>query len=200
MATTKNNKKSLTQLDLLMEYFQKNPNRDIPHPEIVDWATNEWTKRTSGIFRDPDRGIRRLHQDGYLIKVKKRVYRYDPDAVKQKDLEDFPAGQKAEILKRDNYKCIICGRSEKDGVELRVDHIKPKDRGGKATVANGVTLCSQHDFMKENSDLTETAKRMFICLYELAKEENYEEIQDFCADVLQIYEDHDINGHIEWIK
>ena len=76
---------------------------------------------------------------------------------------------KAEILRRDNYKCIICGRSEKDGVELRVDHIKPKDRGAKITVANGVTLCSQHDFMKENSDLTETAKRMFICLYELAK-------------------------------
>ena len=122
------------------------------------------------------------------------------DAVNQKDFEDFPAGQKAEILRRDNYKCVICGRSEKDGVELRVDHIKPKDRGAKTTVANGVTLCSQHDFMKENSDFTETAKMMFIRLYELAKEENYEEIQNFCADVLQIYEDHDINVHIEWVR
>ena len=73
MANMKNNKDLQTQLELLMEYFQKNPNRDIHHPEIVDWATNEWKKRTGSVFRDPDRGIRKLHQDGYLIKVKKGV-------------------------------------------------------------------------------------------------------------------------------
>jgi hypothetical protein len=62
-----------------MEYFKKNPNKDIPHPEIVDWATKEWLKRSGKVFRDPDRGIRRLSQDGLLIKVAKGVYRYDPD-------------------------------------------------------------------------------------------------------------------------
>ncbi len=39
---------------------------------------------------------------------------------------------------------------------------------------------------------------MFIRLYELSKIENNKMFQDFCADVLQTYEDHDINGHIEW--
>ena len=101
--------KKQSQLDLLMEYFKKNPNRDIPHPEIVDWATSEWTKRTGKIFRDPDRGIRLLHQKGYLIKVKKGVYHYNPDVVNRRQLEDFTASQKEEILKRDQYKCVICG-------------------------------------------------------------------------------------------
>jgi hypothetical protein len=198
MTKKQNRKKSQTQLDLLMEFFKNNPNRDIPHPEVVDWATSEWKKCTGTVFRDPDRGIRRLHQDGYLIKVKKGVYRYDPKAVVKRELEDFTAEQKEKILKRDKYKCVICGRGRKEGVELHVDHIKPKDLGGKATIDNGQTLCSQHNFIKKNLKQTETGKKMFIRLYELAKKERNKELQDFCADILQTYEDHNINGHIEW--
>ena len=50
-----------------MEFFQQNPERDIKHPEIVDWATAEFLKRTGKVFRDPDRGIRKMHQEGYLV-------------------------------------------------------------------------------------------------------------------------------------
>ena len=69
--------KKFTQLDLLLEFFKNHPNRNITHPEIVDWSTKEWEKRTGNVFRDPDRGIRSLHQKGYLIKVRKGVYRYE---------------------------------------------------------------------------------------------------------------------------
>ncbi len=67
---------STSQFGLLMEYFKKNPNRDIRHPEIVDWATTEYARRTGKVFRDPDRGIRSLHQSGFLQKIAKGVYRY----------------------------------------------------------------------------------------------------------------------------
>ena len=200
MAKKKNSKKTPTQLELLMEYFKNHPHQDISHPEVVDWATSEWKKRTSEVFRDPDRGIRRLHQEGFLVKVRKGVYCYRPDQVKQKNIEDFSVAQKAKILKRDGYTCVICGRGKKDGVELHVDHIKPKDFGGKATITNGQTLCAQHNFIKKNLKQTETGKKMFIRLYELAKREKNRALQDFCADVLQTYEDHDINCHIEWKK
>lgn len=193
-------KKNITQLDLLMEFYKENPDRDISHPEIVDWATSEYMQRTGKVFRDPDRSIRLLHQNGYLIKVEKGVYRYNPDAVQQRELENFSVAQKAEILERDSYKCVICGRGEKEGVELHVDHIRPKDSGGRATVENGQTLCAQHNFLKKNLKQTETGKKMFIRLYNLAKEENNNMLQDFCAKILQTYEDYDINGHIEWKK
>ncbi len=75
--------KKLSQLDLLLEFFKKNPNKNISHPQVVDWATNEWKKKTNKVFRDPDRGIRSLHQKGYLVKVKKGVYRYTPNLIKK---------------------------------------------------------------------------------------------------------------------
>lgn len=56
------NKKQISQLDLIMEFFKANPKRDISHPEVVDWVSVEWQKRTGKVFRDPDRGIRSLHQ------------------------------------------------------------------------------------------------------------------------------------------
>jgi hypothetical protein len=187
-----------SQLDLLMEYFRKNPRRDISHPEIVDWATAEYLKRTGRVFRDPDRGIRLLSQRGILIKVAKGVYRYDPDLASKKDFEDFTQEQREAILKRDGYRCVVCGRGAMDGVELQVDHIKPKDLGGKATIDNGETLCAQHNFQKKNLGQTELGKKMFIRFYELAKKMGDKKLIDFCTQILEVYERNGVDGHIRW--
>ncbi len=191
---------NITQKELLMEFFENNPNRDVEHPEVVDWVTEEYKKRTGQIFRDPDRGIRQLSQSGFLQKVKKGVYRYDPKLVKKRDLEDFTPFQKNAILKRDNYKCVICGKGKAEGVELHVDHIKPKDLGGKAKIENGQTLCSQHNFLKKNLKQTETGKKMFIRLYDLSKKEGNNELLYFCTRILEVYEENNINGHIIWTR
>jgi hypothetical protein len=186
--------------DLIMEYFRKNPRREIKHPEIVDWVVAEYKKLTGNVFRDPDRAIRMLSQQGMLIKIKKGVYKYDPDFIKDRKLKDFTLEQKETIFKRDGYKCVVCGRGQKDGVEIHADHIKPRDLGGKSTVENGQTLCAQHNFQKKNYKQTETGKKMFIRLYELAKKSNDKKLQKFCSDILCVYEDHDINCHIVWKK
>jgi len=190
----------ISQMDLVKEFFIKNPNRDIKHPEVVDWVVAEWKKRTGEVFRDPDRAIRSLSQKGFLIKIAKGVYKYDPKLVVNRELEDFTPEQKAIILKRDNYRCVICGRGREDGVELQIDHIKPKDLGGKATIENGQTLCAQHNFKKKNYKQTETGKKMFIRLYELAKSINDTETQSFCSQILEVFEKNNVNGHIEWKK
>lgn len=104
------------------------------------------------------------------------------------------------ILERDGYKCVICGRGTKDGVELQVDHIKPKYLGGQSTIENGQTLCAQHNFIKKTLKQTETGKKMFIRLYELAKKEKNQELLKFCIDILKTYEEHKINSHIVWKK
>ena len=198
MAENKKSKEDRSQLDLLMEYFKARPNKDVPHPEIVDWATAEWKSRTGAVFRDPDRGIRKLHQDGFLIKVRKGTYRYERGAVKQRELWDFTLAQKEAIMKRDGYRCVVCGRGLKDGVELQVDHIRSKDTGGKAEIENGETLCAQHNFQKKNYKQTESGKRFFIRLYELAKAKGDKGLQEFCAQILEVYEKNNVNGHIVW--
>lgn len=35
----------MTQLDLIKEYLKKYPNKDIHHPEVVGWATEQWKKK-----------------------------------------------------------------------------------------------------------------------------------------------------------
>src|SRR3990170_3820281 len=123
-AVDDSNENSESQLDLIMEYFKKNPNRDIKHPEIVD--------------------------------------------------------------------CVVCGRGVADGVEIQVDHIKPKDQGGKAEIINGETLCAQHNFQKKNYKQTESGKRFFIRLYEAAKINNDTAMQDFCRQILEVYEKNNV--------
>src|SRR3989344_14880 len=96
----KNNSKknNHVQKDLIIEFFEKNPNRDIKHPEVVDWVVAIYKKRTGNVFRDPDRAIRQLAQSGFLIKIAKGVYKYDPKKVQRRELYDFSAAQKKTIL------------------------------------------------------------------------------------------------------
>ena len=103
----------MTQKELVLNYFKKHPNKDIKHPEIVDWVVREWKKLNGDIFRDPDRQIRSLKDEGLLIKVSKGVYRYDTNFIKNKEFQNFTSKQKKVILARDGYKCVICGKSEK---------------------------------------------------------------------------------------
>lgn len=55
-----------------------------------------------------------------------------------------------DVLKRDNYRCKICGRGSKDGVKLHVDHIIPVSKGGKTEMNNLQTLCSDCNIGKSN--------------------------------------------------
>lgn len=192
--------KKTTQRALILEYFKSNPNRDIEHPEIVDWLTKTYKKRAGEVFRDPDRGIRQLAQQGYLIKVKKGVYRYEPQNIKERSLSDFTLRQKKAVLKRDSYKCVQCGMGKKEGVELHIDHIIPRDFGGKAIIDNAQVLCSRCNFLKKNLKQTESGKKMFVRMYKMAKRENNEKILKFTKDLLEIYEKYNVNGHIKWEK
>ena len=48
-----------------------------------------------------------------------------------------------DILKRDGYKCQICGLAANDGVRLEIDHIYPVSKGGKTENSNLQTLCER---------------------------------------------------------
>lgn len=45
------------------------------------------------------------------------------------------------IMERDGFRCCVCGRSARSGVELEVDHIIPIARGGSSDDSNLQTLC-----------------------------------------------------------
>lgn len=55
-----------------------------------------------------------------------------------------------DVLRRDGFKCVRCGRGSADGVKLHVDHIVPVSRGGKSTMDNLQTLCEDCNCGKGN--------------------------------------------------
>lgn len=183
--------------DLIIEYFRRHPRQDLSHGPVVDWVTKQYLKEHDKPPRDPWRAIRKLHQEGTLVKVRKGVYRYEPDHIKGAKLFDFPANIKAAIFKRDNYRCVVCGRGRAEGVELCADHIKPKDKGGDNSVGNGQTLCMEHNLLKKNYSQTEAGKRYFMRIYEQAVAKGDQNMIRFCKDVFDVYDKHKINGHIK---
>jgi hypothetical protein len=183
--------------DLILDYFQKHPNEDIKHGPVVDWVTEQYLRDNPEPPRDPWRAIRKLHQEGKLIKVRKGVYRYDPEQIKEIELYDFPPDIKEEIFERDHYRCIVCGRGKADGIELCAEHIKPKDKGGDNSIDNGQTLCTEHNLIKKNYSQTEAGKRYFIKIYQQAVANHDDRMVKFCKDVFDVYNKYKINGQIE---
>lgn len=59
----------MTISQLVMEYFKKYPKEEIKHGPIVDAVTKKWLKTHREPPRDPWRAIRKLHENGVLIKV-----------------------------------------------------------------------------------------------------------------------------------
>lgn len=51
------------------------------------------------------------------------------------------------IFKRDNYKCLKCGKSEK----LQLDHINPISKGGENKISNLQTLCNSCNSIKRDT-------------------------------------------------
>lgn len=189
--------KRITIRELIIEYFKEHPIEDLPHGPVVDYVEAKYRKGYKKKPRDTWREIRRLHQEGFLIKVKKGIYRYDPEAIIKKELFAFSDEIKEEIFKRDNYKCVVCGRGINEGLEIHADHIILFNKGGDNSVNNGQTLCSEHNLLKKTYSQTEFGKKLIIKLYKEAKRNNDEKMIKFCEAIFDVYNHFKINGHIK---
>lgn len=189
--------KKKTISDLVMEYFKSHPKEEIPHGPVVDWVEEQYLKLFNKKPRDTWRAIRKLHQEGFLIKVKKGRYKYDPDAIEVKNLYEFSPELKQAIFKRDGYRCVVCGRGREDGVEIHADHKIPIDKGGTNTLENGQTLCSEHNLLKKSYSQTEFGKRFIIRLYYEALECGDEKMVNFCREIFDVYDRYSVDKHIK---
>lgn len=60
-------------------------------------------------------------------------------------------GLRFQVMKRDNYRCQMCGVSAKDGAMLEIDHIVPVSKGGHNSFENLQVLCSECNSGKSNN-------------------------------------------------
>ena len=65
----------------------------------------------------------------------------------------IPPRVRFEILRRDSYRCQLCGRSASDGIRLHIDHKHAASRGGTNTLENLWTLCEPCNLGKSDLSL-----------------------------------------------
>jgi hypothetical protein len=51
-------------------------------------------------------------------------------------------GRRRSVIERDRGRCLLCGRTEADGVTLTVHHVRAHSRGGETTARNLICLCA----------------------------------------------------------
>lgn len=62
---------------------------------------------------------------------------------------------RVQVLARDKYRCLMCGRSTKDEVSLEVDHVVAVTQGGTDELSNLATLCRDCNAGKSNYHFTD---------------------------------------------
>lgn len=85
----------------------------------------------------------------------RKALEYHYDAEKYGKSNGVAIGARFDVLRRDKYKCRICGRSAKDGVSLEVDHIIPRSFGGGDEPGNLQTTCFDCNRGRSNKRLFE---------------------------------------------
>ena len=80
-----------------------------------------------------------------LIKSKQtREFRIKKERAKLSDSVRY------DVLRRDGFRCLICGATAQDGVKLHVDHIFPVSKGGLTEMSNLRTLCERCNLGKSD--------------------------------------------------
>ncbi len=146
------------------EYFEAHANQDVAQEEITAHI-----RSLRPDAQDPWRTVRKLYQDGYLIKVRKGVYRREPGHQGQAADEHFTEAVRKQIYERDHFHCIVCGNGPHNGHELHADHIKPRQLGGLSTPENGQTLCSECNLLKKTYGIYDFYAHLVVRLEEKAR-------------------------------
>ena len=76
----------------------------------------------------------------------------EPQNTTHKTKRDINLRLRFLVMKRDNFKCCICGRSPSTtlGLELQIDHIIPWASGGETVIENLQTLCKDCNLGKSD--------------------------------------------------
>lgn len=87
--------------------------------------------------------VNRDIQEGEREATHPRVPSPSPAKPRQEDQAGIPIGLRYQVLRRDRFRCVTCGRSPATDLDcvLHVDHVVPFSAGGKTRFENLRSLC-----------------------------------------------------------
>lgn len=135
-----------TEIKLAKEYMLEPP---VQHISMrITWKYESPQGRNSYIDQvsyDSDQIGQLIHDAGLMLREKaSRQYQI------KKERAAMTNSLRYDIMRRDGFRCQICGSTASDGVKLHVDHIVPVSRGGKTEPSNLRTLCDRCNFGKRD--------------------------------------------------
>ncbi len=103
-------------------------------------------RKKTNLWQDLARGFVRgfidevINQDTPQVKQPKVKKTKQGIKSKSKRSRYISKSVRVAVFRKDNFKCVFCGRSSKQ-VELQIDHIYPFGKGGSNEIDNLQTLC-----------------------------------------------------------
>ena len=137
----------------------------------------EWGKAMSLIFQETSRPLDRdlltyTYADWLAFSCNNadypmvRTIKYAvavPEIIVLRDYDRLPIRDvkysRQTLFQRDHFKCAYCGEHF-DRKTLTVDHIMPRDRGGKTTWENTITACKPCNMKKGNHTLAQAGLKL----------------------------------------
>ena len=89
-------------------------------------------------------GVVRSYSDAFQLAIRKGRKTYDRLRKPIKSIENrkgINLKLRYQVLQRDKFHCVLCGRSAVDGTILVIDHINPVVKGGNNAIDNLRTVC-----------------------------------------------------------
>lgn len=99
---------------------------------------NSWKIVFVGTWRETENKLRKLVREW---ENSKNIGLFNTNTIRYERMK-MTKKLRYQIIRRDKYKCVICGRMAEDGIKLHVDHILPVSKGGKTIENNLRTLCN----------------------------------------------------------
>lgn len=135
-------------------YYKVEPSLTLPWEEFKDWITLILSmtqpldgKEFAAFLREElfiwllpylQRSLSNLLAEGVIEGSADNIF-----SVAPKPAQPLTPSERFDIMKRDDYRCRLCGAAARDGehVRLEVDHRMPRSRRGTNDQSNLWTLC-----------------------------------------------------------
>lgn len=107
--------------------------------DIESWALHSESAAMRGL------GAEMIHSISVCLRIPRIIVLSIFDRLPRKDVKFT----RQNVFERDNYTCQYCA-TRFEAVELNLDHVRPRDKGGKTTWENVVCCCIRCNSRKGN--------------------------------------------------
>jgi 5-methylcytosine-specific restriction endonuclease McrA len=121
------------------------------HAQVIDTSDGSFRMRNSEQWLEHSAEDEARDEEAYIQTVRLRIR--VPKVLLLREYDKLPAHEvrftRDNIFERDNYRCQYCAGSF-EASDLNMDHVIPRDKGGRTSWENIVTSCIKCNSRKAN--------------------------------------------------